>query len=109
MPLSTGYYGMFIYEDKTAAATKVELYSDCFNLFTIENGFANPYKPEEYRAGLFPAGGNADTTHYLSMEKLGENLWGARVPLSSGAFVYNFRITNPDGTRRDHKNIIALG
>jgi hypothetical protein len=43
------------------------------------------------------------------MEKLGDNLWGARVPLSSGAFVYNFRITNPDGTRRDHKNIIAIG
>ncbi|WP_223592541.1 alpha/beta hydrolase-fold protein [Neobacillus bataviensis] len=96
----TGYYATFIYEDKTAAATKIELYSDCFNLFTIEGGFTTPYKPEEYSAGMFPAGGNADTTYYLSMKKLGKNLWEARVPLSSGAFVYNFRITNPDGTTK---------
>lgn len=94
----TGYNATFIYEDKTKAATKVELYSDTFNHFTIEDGFTRPYKPEEYKAGMFPAGGNADTTYYVSMEKLGKNLWGVRVPLSSGAFVYNFRITNPDGT-----------
>ncbi|WHY02491.1 alpha/beta hydrolase-fold protein [Neobacillus sp. DY30] len=94
----TGYYATFIYEDETKAATKVELYSDTFHHFTIEDGFTRPYKPEEYKAGMFPAGGNADTTYYVTMEKLGKNLWGARVPLSSGAFVYNFRITNPDGT-----------
>lgn len=94
----TGYYATFIYEDKTKAATKVELYSDTFLHFTIEDGFTHPYKPEEYKAGMFPAGGNGDTTYYVSMVKLGKNLWGARVPLSSGAFVYNFRITNPDGT-----------
>ncbi|MDQ0970385.1 enterochelin esterase-like enzyme [Neobacillus niacini] len=94
----TGYYATFIYEDKTKAATKVELYSDTFLHYTIEDGFTRPYKPEEYKAGMFPAGGNADTTYYVSMEKLGKNFWGVRVPLSSGAFVYNFRITNPDGT-----------
>jgi enterochelin esterase-like enzyme len=94
----TGYYATFIYEDKTKAATKVELYSDTFLHYTIEDGFTRPYRPEEYKAGMFPAGGNADTTYYVSMEKLGKNFWGVRVPLSSGAFVYNFRITNPDGT-----------
>ena len=94
----TGYYATFIYEDKTKAATKVELYSDTFYHFTIEDGFARPYKPEEYKAGMFPGGGDGATTSYISMEKLGNNLWGARVPLSSGAFVYNFRITNPDGS-----------
>jgi enterochelin esterase-like enzyme len=94
----TGYYATFVYEDKTKEATKVELYSDTFHHFTIEDGFAHPYKPEQYRAGMFPAGGNAATTYYYQMEELGDYLWGARVPLSSGAFVYNFRITNPDGT-----------
>jgi enterochelin esterase-like enzyme len=94
----TGYYATFIYEDEKKAATKVELYSDTFLHFTIEDGFTRPYKPEEYKAGMFPAGGNADTTYYVSLKKLGKNLWGVRVPLSSGAFVYNFRITNPDGT-----------
>lgn len=94
----TGYYATFVYEDETKAATKVELYSDTFLHFTIEDGFTRPYKPEEYKVGMFPAGGNADTTYYVSLEKLGKNLWGVRVPLSSGAFVYNFRITNPDGT-----------
>lgn len=94
----TGYYATFIYEDKTAAATKVELYSDCFYHYTMKDGFESPYKPEDYTAGMFPAGGDSDTTYYLSMEKFEKNLWGARIPLSSGAFPYNFRITNPDGS-----------
>ncbi|WP_078435127.1 alpha/beta hydrolase-fold protein [Metabacillus halosaccharovorans] len=94
----TGYYATFIYEDETKEATKVELYSDTFNHFTLEDGFANPYQPKDYKAGMFPAGGNSDTTLYVNMENLGDHLWGAKVPLSSGAFVYNFRITNPDGS-----------
>lgn len=94
----TGYFATFMYEDETSAATKVELYSDTFHHFTIEDGFAKPYKPEEYTAGMFPAGGNSETTYYLTMEKVGDNLWGGRVPLSSGAYPYNFRITNPDGS-----------
>ncbi|MFD2706780.1 S-layer homology domain-containing protein [Salibacterium lacus] len=97
----TGYYATFIYEDETAAATKVELYSNTFLHFTREDGFENPYQPKEYEAGMFPAGGNDETTYNQSMEKLDDNLWGARVPLSSGAFTYNFRITNPDGTTTD--------
>ena len=94
----TGYYATFVYEDTTAAAAKVELYSDCFYHFTLEDGFSNPYSPENYKAGMYPAGGSGDTTCYVVMKKLGNDLWGARVPLSSGAFVYNFRITNPDGS-----------
>src|SRR5690606_11589400 len=94
----TGYYATFVYEDETSAATKVELYSDTFHHFTLADGFDNPYKPEMYKPGMFPAGGNSDTTYYLSLEKIKDNLWGGRVPLSSGAYPYNFRITNPDGT-----------
>lgn len=94
----TGYYATFVFEDETKKATKVELYSDCFNLFTLEDGFGKIYRPEEYKPGMFPAGGNAATTYFLQMENIGGNFWRAKVPLSSGAFVYNFRITNPDGT-----------
>ncbi|WP_186763894.1 alpha/beta hydrolase-fold protein [Planomicrobium sp. CPCC 101079] len=94
----TGYYATFVYEDETSAATKVELYSDTFHHFTIKDGFENPYKPENYKTGMFPAGGNSDTTYYLELKKIGEDLWGGRVPLSSGAYPYNFRITNPDGS-----------
>ncbi len=94
----TGYYATFVYEDETSAATKVELYSDTMYHFTIEDGFENPYNPEEYKAGMFPAGGNSDTTYYVNMEAMEGDFWGARVPLSSGAFTYNFRITNPDGS-----------
>ncbi|WKA50194.1 alpha/beta hydrolase-fold protein [Planococcus liqunii] len=95
----TGYYATFVYEDESSAATKVELYSDTFHHFTIKDGFKNPYKPEAYKPGMFPAGGNSDTTYYLTLEKIKDNLWGGRVPLSSGAYPYNFRITNPDGSK----------
>ncbi|QDY44828.1 hypothetical protein HF394_02535 [Planococcus glaciei] len=47
----TGYYATFVYEDETSAATKVELYSDTFHHFTIEDGIENPYKPEAYKRG----------------------------------------------------------
>lgn len=94
----TGYYATFVYEDETSAAINVELYSDTFLHFTIEDGFENPYLPEEYEAGMFPAGGNGETTYYQTLEDIGDNLWGTRVPLSSGAYPYNFRITNPDGS-----------
>lgn len=94
----TGYYATFIYEDKTKAAKIVELYSDTFKHFTIEDGFTKPYRPEDYKKGMFPGGGDGNTTYSASMKKLKNNLWGAQVPLSSGAFVYNFRITNLDGT-----------
>ncbi|RAK12499.1 enterochelin esterase-like enzyme [Halanaerobium saccharolyticum] len=94
----TGYYATFIYEDETATATNVEIYSDCFYHFKIKDGFLIPYKPEDYQAGMFPGGGSGDTKYYINMKKLDNNLWKAKIPLSSGAFVYNFRITNPDGS-----------
>ncbi|WP_179135725.1 alpha/beta hydrolase-fold protein [Planomicrobium okeanokoites] len=94
----TGYYATFVYEDETEEATQVELYSDTFLHFNVEEGFENPYIPEDYQAGMVPAGGNAATTYYQTLEPVGDNLWAGKVPLSSGAYPYNFRITNPDGS-----------
>jgi enterochelin esterase-like enzyme len=92
----TGYTATFVYRDATAQ--KVELYSDCFYLFTPEEGFEKLYKPEEFKPGMYPAGGNAAKTYYVSLEKVsGSDQWITSVPLSSGAFVYNYRITNSSG------------
>ena len=107
----TGYTVTFIYKEQksyTSKAgltintaenplTKVELYSDCFMLFDPAGGKAGVIDaslaatPYNYTAGLAPAGGNGDTTYYVEMEKFADGRWGVQMPLSSGAFVYNFR------------------
>ena len=111
----TGYTATFVYKELPSYTApggaalgklaKVELYSDCLMLFQYEEQAsgvgidkANAHRPEEFKAGMYPAGGNGDTTCYVEMTSLGDGLWGCRVPLSSGAFVYNFRVTDEAGT-----------
>ena len=114
----TGYTATFLYKEEASYAqgstasfnpaedpvAKVELYSDCFYLFdpaeNAENTAINPdnaITPDQYQPGLMPAGGTGDTTYYAEMINLGGGLWGVQVPLSSGAFVYNFRVTSESG------------
>ena len=113
----TGYTVTFVYKEqksytskagltiKTAEKplTKVELYSDCFMLFDPAGGKAGAIDaslataPYNYTAGLAPAGGNGDTTYYVELEKFADGRWGVQMPLSSGAFVYNFRVTAENG------------
>lgn len=123
----TGYTAVFVYQedDEYASAegplgkiAKVELYSDCMLLFdpsTQARGAAldaaRALPPDRYRPGLYPAGGNGENTYYVQMEELGGRLWGASVPLSSGAFVYNFRVTDTEGrslSRLDDRNNPAM-
>ena len=108
----TGYTATFIYEEQESyeglgEIAKVELYSDCFWLFDPEGDLPlgktpsreDGVPPEEYEAGLYPAGGSGGTNgYYAEMTKLGNGLWGLKVPLSSGAFVYNFQVTDVAGT-----------
>ena len=81
----------------------MELYSDCFMLFDPDGGNAGSIDaalaatPYNYTAGLAPAGGNGDTTYYVELEKFADGRWGVQMPLSSGAFVYNFRVTAENG------------
>ena len=125
----TGYEAVFVYVEKESYTTKdgmqictaehpvqsVVLYSDCMMLFDGEGGTEGTISgkdalmPDQYRPGLYPAGGTPDTTYSAEMEKLGEGRWGVRVPLSSGAFVYNFRLTfegieEPLGRQDDPSN-----
>lgn len=106
----TGYTATFIYEEENKDVylvknqpvslgdiVKVELYSDCFLLFTEKEGFEVPYTPDQFIAGMNPAGGNGDTTYYAEMTEFAPGLWGVQVPLSSGAFVYNFRLEDSEG------------
>ena len=113
----TGYTVTFVYKEQksyTSKAgltintaenplTKVELYSDCFMLFDPDGGNAGSIDaalaatPYNYTAGLAPAGGNGDTTYYVELEKFADGRWGVQMPLSSGAFVYNFRVTAENG------------
>lgn len=116
----TGYTAIFIYEEENTDTylvknepvtlgkiAKVELYSDCMLLFTEKDGFSVPYIPDEFVAGMNPAGGDGDTTYYKEMENFAPGLWGCQIPLSSGAFVYNFQLTDTDGntaSRQDDPN-----
>ena len=97
----TGFTATFVY-DAPQGISKAELYSDCFLLFDpeeeerlIDPSFSFP--PEGFRPGLVSAGGSAGTTYYVEMENFSGNLWGARLPLPSGSYVYNFRVTYSDG------------
>lgn len=113
----TGYTATFVYKKQESYRSnsgvvidteenplaKVELYSDCFMLFDPTEGKAGKIdaalgvSPYQYTAGLVPAGGDGSTTCYVDMEEFAEGYWGVQVPLSSGAFVYNFRVTAENG------------
>ena len=104
----TGYLAVFVYAEEDsyeglADVAKVELYSDCMMLFRYDeqkSGALDPSKahePYDYETDMYPAGGNGDTTFYVTMTEFEEGLWGAAVPLTSGAFVYNFRVTDSTG------------
>ncbi|MGL4789893.1 MAG: S-layer homology domain-containing protein [Anaerotignaceae bacterium] len=102
----TGYTATFIYAEQntytglSGNVKKVEIYSDCFNLFEPAGGTIgeinakDAVSPENYTAGLAPAGGNSDTAYYGELTEFSDGLWAIQIPLSSGAFVYNFRITD---------------
>ena len=108
----TGYTATFIYKELESydglegEIVKVELYSDCMMLFETGSGTkgaisgADAIPPENYVAGLNAAGGNGDTTYYKELTYLGDGLWGCKVPLPSGATVYNFRLTDENGTQK---------
>ncbi len=116
----TGYTATFIYEEENTDTylvknepvtlgeiASVSLYSDCMLLFTEKDGFSVPYTPDEFEIGMTPAGGNGDTTYYKEMENFAPGLWGCQIPLSSGAFVYNFELTDTLGnvaSRQDDPN-----
>lgn len=116
----TGYTATFIYEEENrntylvknqpvtlGEIAKVELYSDCFLLFTEKDGYSVPYTPDEFVAGMNPAGGNGTTTYYAEMTEFAPGLWAVQIPLSSGAFVYNYQLTDVDGnivSRQDDPN-----
>ena len=122
----TGYTATFIYEEPEKYLTttgneevmgnivKVELYSDCMMLFKPDEQTTpgaidgtKGHKPSEFAPGMYPAGGNGNTTYYAEMTSLGNGRWGLQVPLSSGAFVYNFRLTDANGkqiSRMDDPN-----
>lgn len=105
----TGCAAAFIYDAGSEDLARVELYSDCFLLFDpeaeerlIDPSFA--FTPFSYRPGLVPAGGTAGTTFFIDMVNFSGSLWGIEVPLSSGAFVYNFRLTYKDGRTVSRKD-----
>ena len=116
----TGYTATFIYEEEDTDTyymknqpytigeiASVELYSDCMLLFTETEGTSVAYNPDEFIAGMSPAGGSGTTTYYAEMTEFADGLWGVQVPLTSGAFVYNFQLTDTEGnvvSRQDDPN-----
>jgi enterochelin esterase-like enzyme len=113
----TGYTATFIYKEENTNTylvkrvertlkdiASVELYSDCFLLFTEKEGISVPYTPDQFIAGMNPAGGSGDTTYYAPMKEFKDGLWGVQIPLSSGAFVYNFKLTDSEGNYVDRQD-----
>ena len=88
--------------------TKVELYSDCMMLFSYDEQAAgtrvskdNAHTPDEYKAGMFPAGGDGNTTYTVALTEFTEGMWGVQIPLTSGATVYNFTVYgNAEGAKQ---------
>ena len=107
----TGYTSTFVYAEEdsydglTGDPVKVELYSDCFYLFDPAQGAPGvidaslAYTPDQYKPGFAPAGGDGNTTYYVEMTEFEDGMWGAQLPLSSGMFVYNFRVTDAEGNQ----------
>ena len=127
----TGYTATFVYEEQSleyyanlaalegysagrgglgdsTEITKVELYSDCMMLFSYDEQAAgtrasadNAHTPDEYKAGMYPAGGDGNTTYTVELTEFAEGLWGVQIPLTSGATVYNFNVYgNAEGTKQ---------
>ena len=110
----TGYTAVFVYDsnlvDAEALGLKdiaaVTMYSDCMKLYTYEEQTAGAidgtygHLPEEYAEGMYPAGGSGATRLDVELEDLGDGLFGCTVPLSSGAFVYNYTLTDSEGTAK---------
>ncbi len=120
----TGYTAVFVYEEQPIEyyknhvnyankenipgndIVKVEIYSDCFMLFDIETGSErgvtpvreNGFAPEDFVPGLVPAGGSQGANGYTAeLTEFAEGMWGICIPLSSGAFVYNYQVTDETG------------
>ena len=107
----TGYSAVFVYDSKLVDAAglglkdiaSVTLYSDCMKLYsydeqtagTIDGAFG--HLPEEYAEGLYPAGGSGATRLNVALEDIGDGLFRCSIPLSSGAFVYNYTLTDSEG------------
>jgi len=108
----TGYTAVFVYDsanaDLEALGLKdiagVTLYSDCMKLYTYEEQTAGAidgafgHMPEEYAEGMYPAGGSGATRLDVALTDLGNGMYGCTIPLSSGAFVYNYTFTDSEGT-----------
>ena len=108
----TGYSAVFVYDsslvDLEALGLKdiasVTLYSDCMKLYSYEEQTAGAidgehgHFPEEYAEGLYPAGGSGATRLDVALEDIGDGLFCCSIPLSSGAFVYNYTLTDSEGT-----------
>lgn len=107
----TGYTAVFVYDanlvDPAELGLKdiaaVTLYSDCMKLYSYEEQKAGTidgafgHLPEEYAEGLFPAGGSGATRLDVALEDIGGGLFKCSIPLSSGAFVYNYTLTDSVG------------
>ena len=108
----TGYTAVFVYDSSLADlealglkdVASVVLYSDCMKLYSYEEqteGAIDGTKghlPEEYAEGLYPCGGSGDTRLDVELTDLGDGLFGCSIPLSSGAFVYNYTLIDSEGT-----------
>ena len=92
---------------------RVQVYLNCALLFDyaeqkkheVLNPRKNAHQPEEYRFGLYPAGGDTAVEMYdgkkvdavVEMTPLGGGKWGAAVPLLSGGWDYNIRLFDGQG------------
>ena len=108
----TGYSAVFVYDSNLVDAAElglkdiaaVTLYSDCMKLYSYEEQEAGAINgefghfPEEYAEGLYPAGGSGATRLDVALEDIGDGLFCCSIPLSSGAFVYNYTLTDSEGT-----------
>lgn len=109
----TGYTVTFVYKSSDPGIEKVVLYSDTFMLwdenaprYTGEssgmnlNSVSDAHKaayghlPGEYKDTYWPGGGSAGSKLSVELTKASdEGVWYTRLPLMSGAFVYNYEIT----------------
>ncbi|MBQ1491609.1 MAG: hypothetical protein IIZ39_06585, partial [Blautia sp.] len=118
----TGFKATFLYAEQEkyegliGRVVRVRLYSSCMNLFDPKENpgilkknyvpfeemdpiLQRPGKERTYRDGLFPGGGYEEVFWYGEMEHLGDGLWGIQVFLPSGAYPYNYEVTDELGNR----------
>ena len=107
----TGYTAFFVYDSNLiepvalglADVAKVTLYSDCMKLYSYSEQKAGAidgsrgHLPIEYAEGLYPAGGSGETRLDVELTPLGDGLFTCSIPLPSGAFVYNYTLTDSSG------------